>query len=626
MKRIIICAVLAMAVFAAGCSKDEKPLHVGSKQYSEQLVLGEIVARLAENAGVPVSRSIPYGDGFLNLEAVKRGDLDIYPEYNGTGLVNLGQPAIADGDKALATVRRLYKPLGLEWLNRLGFANNYEIVMRSDRAATLEINTISDLTKLPDGIRFVARKGWVERPSDGLSALLRRFGLRQKRVTELDSAEQVYHELLVNNADVAIGFSTDGQIADYGLTILQDDLNFFPVYEASFLVRADSLARFPALRPALEKLAGAIDTETMQEMNRQVDMEGQDPAAVANTFLVKAGLIPKGEIVTISAAKELVLAVGMEDELGGLGGKALRAVRKAYPKRRAVIKRTPNPVQAVNRGEARIGFVGTESFFELIEKKELPGLNTSIEGLAVVGHRYLHILTGAESDIQEFAQAKKVGVGSSGGSSHRIAKILSSGLELEDKIEISTGSIPDQLEDLRGGGLDAVLFMAAVGHEKLTMEMAKGGLRLVSLENWQEGNAVMRFPFLRLARIPQGTYREQDTPIETLSSQTVLLGPASREMTGSGDSGPMGGVVSTQPVTDNVILALNEELSVDERIDPTIQSAAVLSPKKEIAFKGIQTDYAASVANLLVLLAVIYLLYLFLLEDPSLKRKKGKKS
>lgn len=621
MKKIIFCIIIMVVMLASGCGRDTKPLHVGSKDFTEQHILGEIIAKMAETAGVPVERSIPYGDGFVTLEGIKSGSLDIYPEYNGTGLGHLGQPAIADGTKALTKVRKLYKPLGLEWLDRLGFANNYEIVMKSDRAAALEIRTISDLANLPGGVRFVARKGWVERPSDGLSALLRRFGLRKGGVSEFNNAEQVYHSLLTNSADVAIGFSTDGQIADYGLVILKDDKAFFPVYEPSFLVRADTLKRFPQLKPALEKLSGKISTSDMQEMNKQVDMEGQSPAVAANTFLVKAGLVSKDEVVTLSSTKELVLAVGIDDELGGLAGKSIRAIRKAFPKRRVVMQRTSNPISLVNEGVARIGFAGTESFFSL-QGEGLPELNQTVEGVAAVGHRYVHILTAVDNNIDDVTQITKMGVGHEGGTSHHIANILVSGFGIENQVKMETGEIVDQIAQLRNQQLDAVVFMASLGHEKLLMEFSKGGLKLVPMDTWKEGNAVMRFPFLKLATIAKNTYKGQKRPVETVSSQAVLIGPAPKSMADSGGSGPMGGVVGNQPITDEVVLELNNSLTIEEKIDPTVLSAAVLKPRKEMTPKGIKTDYAASTANFFVLAAVIYLVYLFVMDDPK-KRKKS---
>ncbi|RKZ70972.1 MAG: hypothetical protein DRQ57_19245, partial [Gammaproteobacteria bacterium] len=118
MKKLFV--YLVLLILGVGCSQTE-PLHIGSKDFTEQFILAEIVAQLLENENIPVKRSIPYGDTFSNLEAIKNGDLDLYMEYNGTGLIMLGRPPVNDGDKAFAEVKKLFKPLGLEWLDRLGF-------------------------------------------------------------------------------------------------------------------------------------------------------------------------------------------------------------------------------------------------------------------------------------------------------------------------------------------------------------------------------------------------------------------------------------------------------------------------------------------------------------------------
>ncbi len=135
------------------------------------------MAQLIEQTGIPVKRSIPYGDTFLNQEGLKRGDIDLYAEYNGTGLLLLGQSPIHDGDQAYARVKELFAPLGLEWLGRFGFSNEYVLLMRRDRATATNTKTISDLLKLSSPPRFAIDSQFLERPLDGYAALLRRYGL-----------------------------------------------------------------------------------------------------------------------------------------------------------------------------------------------------------------------------------------------------------------------------------------------------------------------------------------------------------------------------------------------------------------------------------------------------------------
>ncbi len=622
MKKLFILLIFGMLItlIFAGCQNETKSLHIGSKKFTEQLILGEMLAQLAENANIPVKRSIPYGDTFLCSEALKNGDLDIYVEYNGTGLALLGQPPISDGDEAFKRVQTLFEPLGLIWSDRLGFANNYELVMRNDRADSLGIQTISDLAKLPAQVRFVTTEAWIERPLDGMAALRRRYGLNAT-AREVESKGKLYHELISNNADVAVGFSTDGHIEDYGLKLLKDDLNFFPVYEAAPLVRKDSLDRFPTLSGSLKKLANAIDTNSMRMMNRSVELEGNNVATVANNFLITKGLLPEGAKIAGSTAKDLLLAVGILDDLSGAGGKALRATRTAFPKRRVNIVRDPNPKGLVNSDQVRVALLGAEAFYN-VEGGGLPVQDKTVEALGVVGHRMAHMLSFADSPIGDIRQMKKLGVGPKGGTSHRSAEIILNGLGLTDEVEIIPGSLEDQAKMMQKDQLDGMLLMVEQGHRQVADLMRAGTFKLVSLTGWQEGNAVVRFPFFRLSRIAAQTYPGQESAIETVSAQTVLAGPSSKEDFGTGNAGPVAIATTGQPVSDSVVLKLNQALSMDENIDPTIPSAAVLRPKKEVIEKKLQTDYLTSGANALVLVAVVYLLYLFFAEEKRRRRRQ----
>ncbi|MCK5877998.1 MAG: hypothetical protein KAG43_10205, partial [Candidatus Marithrix sp.] len=288
MKKLLTYLLLMLVII--GCSKS-RPLHIGSKDFTEQFILAEMVAQLLEDEKIAVKRSFPYGDTFSLLEAIKHGDLDIYVEYNGTGLIMLGQPPVNDGDKAFKKVKELFQPLGLEWLDRLGFANNYVLLMRRDRALGLKISKISDLANIPDGIKLAVDSEFISRPLDGLAALQRRYGLNMLPVVKNKDTAVIYKALLDGKVDVAEGYSTEGRIEDFGLTVLEDDLEFFPVYQPSPLVRSSTLEHNPKLRPILKKLSGLIDTTSMRQMNREVELEGQDYQIVARDFLIKHQLI-----------------------------------------------------------------------------------------------------------------------------------------------------------------------------------------------------------------------------------------------------------------------------------------------------------------------------------------------
>ncbi|MBE9561371.1 MAG: hypothetical protein IMF12_00725, partial [Proteobacteria bacterium] len=199
MKKLLIYLLLAIIIISCGKTR---PLNIGSKDFTEQFILAEMIAQLLENEDIVVKRSFPYGDTFSLLEAIKHGDLDIYVEYNGTGLIMLGQPPVNDGDKAFKKVKELFQPLGLEWLDRLGFANNYVLLMRRDRALGLKISKISDLTNIPSNIKLAVEPEFITRPLDGLSALQRRYGLnRMLPIVKNNDKSVIYQALLDGTVD-----------------------------------------------------------------------------------------------------------------------------------------------------------------------------------------------------------------------------------------------------------------------------------------------------------------------------------------------------------------------------------------------------------------------------------------
>lgn len=618
MKLVTFFFMTILVLLASGCEKAAKPVHIGSKDFTEQHLLAEIMAQLIEQTGIPVKRSIPYGDTFLNQEALKRGDIDLYAEYDGTGLLLLGQSPIHDGDQAYARVKELFAPLGLEWLGRFGFSNEYVLLMRRDRATATNTKTISDLLKLSSPPRFAIDSQFLERPLDGYAALLRRYGLSaaEPQVFAEGEKQKIYQALLDGKADVIEGFSTDGQIADFGLTVLEDDLQFFPVYEPAPLVRQSTLERYPQLVAILDQLKDAIGVDVMREMNKAVDLEGRDYKLVARQFLVERQLAITPQ--DIAKAEELLLAVGLLDEVELSAGRAVRAVRKAFPTRRVTLVRNPEPLQRMLQGKTRLALAGAEAFFEL--QGMFPKPITTAEALGVVGYRLAHLLT-VSGGADSLTQIKRLGVGPEHGTSHRTARMVLISLGLIDQIDLIPGEVEAQVAALRQGKLDGLFLMVEPGRLALTALMNQGGLKLVPLKEWGQGNNLVRFPFLRLARIPAQTYEGQEEPVDTLSVQTVLAGP-SPQHAAVGDRGPAIIVgARTQPISNAAILALNKALASSEKIDPALPSAAVLHPSKAVKPEGIEVKPAISFTNLVVILLIIYLIYLFQQKGPPRKRK-----
>jgi glycine betaine/choline ABC-type transport system substrate-binding protein len=247
---------LVLFVVIAGCGgEDKKTLRVGAKPFAESLILAEMIAQMAENEGIAVERSIPFGLTSKIMEALKQDVLDVYPEYNGTSQTFLGQAPTSDGEASTARVAELFAPLGLEMTGKFGFSNDYALVMTRDRASELGVQSIQDLTRI-SGFSYAVDDDFVKRPADGLQQMNRRYGITGANVTTFETGtegkDKIVSALLDGSADVGELFMTDGQIAEYDFVVLSDNLGFFPVYDVAPLVRSDALANIPGFREALE--------------------------------------------------------------------------------------------------------------------------------------------------------------------------------------------------------------------------------------------------------------------------------------------------------------------------------------------------------------------------------------
>jgi len=597
---------LGLALALSGCA-DDRPLRVSSKDFGESKILSEMIAALAEKEGVPVRRMIGLGPTRLNLEALKRGEADVYVDYNGTGLVMLGQPAMSDGDAAMEKVRKLYQPLGLRWGQRLGFANNYGIVMLADRAEELGIDTLSDLAERSGGLRIGIDENFRARPLDGFRPMVRRYGMSFAGVEVLAPADRVdlYDFLLSGRVDVIEGFTTDGQIADYEVVVLEDDLDFFPVYQAAPLYRAEAVERHPKLAAALDALAGRLDEGAMRELNRRVDLQGQSPAAVARGALAEMGLIEDAEGLAVTTP--LRVAAAPFAEAHGVAGVALRAVRSAFPGRVVELAPSQNPLEPVARGEARLALVAAHEFHQSGSGDTVG----NFEAVGLVGDTTVHLLA-LKDGIARIEDAKRIAVGPPDSVSERTAKMLADGLGLDVSLVSTGGETAAAVADaMRYSVADAAVVVAPVGNEIVTRLVA-GGARLLSLDNWDQGNNLIRYPTLREARIPAATYAGQDEPVEALSSQLLLASVGATEASAAGDRGPGASYTeAAQPLADAKVKALNEALASSVQIDPAIRQAAVLAPQLPEPPLPLNPAPDQSALNVVVIALLIWLLLVY---------------
>lgn len=268
---------LALVLALAAAAPSE--VRVGSKAFTESLVLGELVARTAASSGTPATHRRALGGTRVLWEALRRGEIDLYPEYTGTLTREIlaGEPA---GDEA--GLRRALAAQGVGVIASLGFENTYALGMRRADADRLGVRTISDLLGHPR-LRFGFTNEFVDR-ADGWPALRARYGLSAPSVRGLDH-DLAYRALASGELDVIDLYSTDAQIAQLDLAVLEDDRGAFPRYDAVIVHRLDLGERAPAALAAARRLEGTITARQMIAMNARVQLGHADPGEVAAAFL-----------------------------------------------------------------------------------------------------------------------------------------------------------------------------------------------------------------------------------------------------------------------------------------------------------------------------------------------------
>ncbi len=283
-ERVAVCVarlgVLGLALSLAACAppRDRPLVRIGSKSFTESVVLGEIAAALLREAGFAVEHHRELGGTRILWNALRRGELDVYPEYSGT----LEQEIFAASSvRGLDALRGALGAQGILLGASLGFDNSYALGMKQALAERLRIRTISELREHPS-LRFGFTNEFMQR-ADGWPSLRARYALPQTDVRGLDH-DLAYRALEAGTLDVSDLYSTDVDIAYYQLRVLQDDLQHFPEYAALLLWRADLEARAPGTTSALARLEGAIDAATMIRLNARVKVEREDEALVATDF------------------------------------------------------------------------------------------------------------------------------------------------------------------------------------------------------------------------------------------------------------------------------------------------------------------------------------------------------
>jgi osmoprotectant transport system substrate-binding protein len=295
LKKIIglgLSLVLLSSIVLTGCSSADK-IVIGSKDFSENILLGEMFAQLVEaKTDIKVDRKLNLGGTFVCFEAIKNGDIDIYPEYTGTGLTaQLKMDVISDQDEAYRVVAEEFnKQFDIKWLSPLGFNNTYTLAVTDKVYQQYSVKTFSDLAKISNNLVFGAEHEFFDR-QDGYDGLVEKYSMKFKGEPKKMNVSLKYQAIGNGDMDVTDAFATDGAIKQYNLKVLTDDMGFFPPYYAAPIIKNSTLEKYPELEDVLNTLANVIDDEAMTDLNYKVDVEGKDVAKVAKEFLNEKGLL-----------------------------------------------------------------------------------------------------------------------------------------------------------------------------------------------------------------------------------------------------------------------------------------------------------------------------------------------
>ncbi|MFB2882015.1 glycine betaine ABC transporter substrate-binding protein [Floridanema aerugineum] len=294
---ILLCVLgFSLAMLIASCSfKPDNLIAIGSKNSTEQLVLGELLAQHIEaNTNLKVARKLNLGDTFVAHNALTNGEIDAYVEYTGTAFTAIlkNEPINNPQEVYQLTKQKYEQKFSLEVMPPLGFNNTFAIVIRGEDARKLQVQTISQVAPKTPLWRAGFADEFLER-KDGFPGLAETYNLRFAEPPKAMDLKLIYPALKDKQVDLVAGNSTDGQIGRFDLAVLKDDRLFFPPYQAVPIVRQQTLEKHPELREVLEQLSGKISAQEMQRLNFQVEAKERDVQQVVQQFLQSKGLIKK---------------------------------------------------------------------------------------------------------------------------------------------------------------------------------------------------------------------------------------------------------------------------------------------------------------------------------------------
>lgn len=292
---VLLSLVLLTMVGAIACDTSAGgAIKVGSKDFTEQFILGEMYALVLENQDFKVERKLNLGGTPVAQAGLQSGQIDLYPEYTGTALLTvLKEPVSSDREQVYKTVADSYQnKFNLVWLAPAPMNNTQALVMTQEGSKKYGIKTISQMAAKASQLTMIGPPEFEAR-EDGLPGLKKAYGdFKLKNFIPTDPGLR-YKTLNSGQADVAVAFGTDGEISAFNLVVLEDDKKLFPPYQVAPVVRSEILQKNPGIRDALNRLSAKLTNETMQQLNYQVSGKQREPSEVAKEFLTTEGLVKK---------------------------------------------------------------------------------------------------------------------------------------------------------------------------------------------------------------------------------------------------------------------------------------------------------------------------------------------
>ena len=289
LKKILALGLLALCLVSliVACQGGGDRIVIGSKNFTEQIILGEILAQQIESkTKIKVDRKFNLGGTFVCLTGIQKGELDIYPEYTGTAYTAiLKLPAKNDPKTTFETVKsRFERDFQLVWTKPFGFNNSFAMVIRGEDARKFNLQTLSQAAVQTPNWRAGFGPEFLNR-EDGFPGLAKTYDLRFAQSPKVLDLGLLYRSLQEKKVDIVAGSTTDGLLSTLDLTVLKDDKRYFPPYEAAPVVRRDTFQKHPELKEILNQLGGSISDKTMQELNFRVDGKQEDVKQVVREFL-----------------------------------------------------------------------------------------------------------------------------------------------------------------------------------------------------------------------------------------------------------------------------------------------------------------------------------------------------